>query len=95
MQANILKMSFLMAYLTILICVISGIPFITAIFRGIILLAVFSLTGFLMRWYFLNVIGSVEQEKEDSFQSSEREESTEEEDYNTSEQMENVEQGNY
>lgn len=61
MRGNILKMSFLLSYLTILVCVVSGIPFMTAVFRSIILMVVASLAGFLLRWYLLNVVTSVEQ----------------------------------
>jgi hypothetical protein len=50
MQGNILKLSFLMSYLTMLIGVVSGIPFMTALFRAILLMAVFSMAGFLIRW---------------------------------------------
>ena len=68
MQGNILKLSFLMAYLTMLIGVVSGIPFMTALFRSILLMAVFSMAGFLVRWYLLKVVTSVEPESMEKFE---------------------------
>lgn len=65
MQANIVKLSFLMSYLALLICVVSGIPFVAAVLRSVILLGVFSVLGFLMRWYMLNVVTSVEDKREE------------------------------
>lgn len=108
MQGNILKLSFLLSYLTMLICVVSGIPFMTALFRSIILMVFFSLVGFLMRWYFLKMIMSLEPERmekfeemgleEESFEeeSVEKEsvekESSEEEETSQPSEAENVEQ---
>ncbi len=103
MQGNILKLSFLLSYLTMLICVVSGIPFMTALFRSIILMVFFSLVGFLMRWYFLKMIMSLEPERmekfeemgpeEESFEEeSSEEESSEEEETSQPSEAENVEQ---
>lgn len=103
MQGNILKLSFLLSYLTMLICVVSGIPFMTALFRSIILMVLFSLVGFLMRWYFLKMVVSVEPERmekfeemgpeEESFEEeSSEEESSEEEETSQPSEAENVEQ---
>jgi hypothetical protein len=61
MQVNIVKLSFLLSYLTLLICVVSGIPFMTAFFRSIILMVVFSFIGFFLRWFLLNTISSLEE----------------------------------
>jgi hypothetical protein len=63
MEGNILKLSFLMAYLAMLICVVSGIPFMTSLFRSILLLTLFSLAGFALRWYLLKMVGSIEPDK--------------------------------
>jgi len=103
MQGNILKLSFLLSYLTMLICVVSGIPFMTALFRSIILMVFFSLVGFLMRWYFLKMVMSVEQERMEKFEEmgpeeesseeeSSEEESSEEEETSQPSVAENVEQ---
>ncbi len=103
MQGNILKLSFLLSYLTMLICVVSGIPFMTALFRSIILMVFFSLVGFLMHWYFLKMVMSVEPERmekfeemgpeEESFEEeSSEEESSEEEETSRPSVAENVEQ---
>jgi len=103
MQGNILKLSFLLSYLMMLICVVSGIPFMTALFRSIILMVFFSLVGFLMRWYFLKMVMSVEPERmekfeemgpeEESFEEeSSEEESSEEEETSQPSVAENVEQ---
>ncbi|OGF99887.1 MAG: hypothetical protein A3F83_05750 [Candidatus Glassbacteria bacterium RIFCSPLOWO2_12_FULL_58_11] len=62
MQSNILKISFLMSYLTMLICVVSGIPFVTSLFRSIILMAIFSLAGLLIRWWMLRMISGLGEE---------------------------------
>jgi len=61
MQVNIVKLSFLLSYLTLLVCVVSGIPFMTALFRSIILMVVFSFIGFFLRWFLLNTISSLEE----------------------------------
>ena len=98
MQGNILKLSFLLSYLTMLICVVSGIPFTTALFRSIILMVFFSLVGFLMRWYFLKMVVSVEPERMEKFEEmgpeeeSVEEESSEEEETSQPSEAENVEQ---
>jgi len=103
MQGNILKLSFLLSYLTMLICVVSGIPFMTALFRSIILMVFFSLVGFLMRWYFLKMVMSVEPERMEKFEEmgpeeesseeeSSEEESSEEEETSQPSVAENVEQ---
>lgn len=98
MQGNILKLSFLLSYLTMLICVVSGIPFMTALFRSIILMVLFSLVGFLMRWYFLRVVMSIEPERMEKFEEmgpeeeSSEEESSEEEETSQPSEAENVEQ---
>jgi|GEM_PF-3054505 hypothetical protein len=95
MQGNILKLSFLMSYITMLICVVSGIPFMTALFRSIILMAIFSLVGFLMRWYFLKVVTSVELERMEKFEEmGPEEESFKEEETSQPSVAENVEQNN-
>ncbi len=95
MQGNILKLSFLMSYLTMLICVVSGIPFMTALFRSIILMAIFSLVGFLIRWYFLKVVMSVELERMEKFEEmGPEEESFKEEETSRPSVAENVEQNN-
>ncbi|MEA2062824.1 MAG: hypothetical protein U9P14_03925 [Gemmatimonadota bacterium] len=59
MQSNILKLSFMLSYLTLLVCMASGIPFMTALFRTMILMLVFSGAGLFMRWYLLRLIESV------------------------------------
>ncbi|MFH1068814.1 MAG: hypothetical protein V1794_04255 [Candidatus Glassbacteria bacterium] len=63
MEGNILKLSFLMSYLTMLICVVSGIPFMTALFRSILLLTLFSLAGFALRWYLLKMVEGIEPDR--------------------------------
>lgn len=63
MEGNILKLAFLMAYLAMLICVVSGIPFMTSLFRAILLLVLFGLAGYALRWYLLKVISSIEPDK--------------------------------
>ena len=103
MQGNILKLSFLLSYLTMLICVVSGIPFMTALFRSIILMVLFSLAGFLMRWYFLKMVMGVEPERMEKFEEmgleeesveeeSVEKESSEEEETSQPSVAENVEQ---
>jgi len=59
-HGNILKLSFLISYLALLICVVIGIPFMTCVFRAIILMCVFSLLGYSFRWFLLHVVSSVE-----------------------------------
>lgn len=95
MQGNILKLSFLMSYLTMLIGVVSGIPFMTALFRSILLMAIFSLAGFLMRWYFMKVVTGVEMERMEKFEEvGPEEESIEEEETSQPGPAENVEENN-
>lgn len=62
-HGNILKMSFLMSYLAMLICVASGIPFMTCVFRSVILMTLFALAGYAFRWFLLSVVSSVEPEE--------------------------------
>lgn len=59
-HGNILKMSFLMSYLALLICLVSGIPFMTCVFRSIILMTVFTLAGYGFRWFLYNMVSGVE-----------------------------------
>ncbi|MBW7997460.1 MAG: hypothetical protein FVQ81_12970 [Candidatus Glassbacteria bacterium] len=59
-QGNILKLSFLMSYLALLICMVSGIPFMTCVFRSIILMTLFALAGYAFRWFLLSVVSSVQ-----------------------------------
>lgn len=59
-QGNILKLSFLISYLALLICVVGGLPFMTAVFRSVIMMSVFALIGYAFRWYLLHVISSIE-----------------------------------
>lgn len=58
-QGNILKLSFLISYLALLICVVGGLPFMTAVFRSVILMSVFALIGYAFRWYLLHLVSSV------------------------------------
>ena len=62
-QGNILKLSFLMSYLALLICVVIGIPFMTCVFRAIVLMCIFSIMGYALRWFLYHVVSSVEPEK--------------------------------
>ena len=96
MQNNILKISFLMSYLTMLICVVSGIPFVTSLFRSIILLAIFSLAGLLIRWWMLRMItGLGDEVKAESFSSESYEEAVPgEDDFAKTEYEENLEESN-
>jgi len=97
MQGNILKMSFLLCYLTMLIGVVSGIPFMTALFRSILLMVVFSLAGLLMRWYFLKVVTSVKSEGMEKFEEPVPEEESLEEEATgqpSAPEAENVEESN-
>ena len=59
-QGNILKLSFLISYLALLICVVVGIPFMTSVFRAIVLMCVFALMGYSFRWFLLHVVSSVQ-----------------------------------
>ena len=59
METNVLKLAFLLSYLAMLICLASGIPFMTALFRAIVLMVFFSAVGLMLRWYLLKLIGSV------------------------------------
>jgi len=60
MEVNVIKLAFLLSYLTLLICLVSGIPFMTGLFRAAILMVVFSSVGLVLRWYFLKLISSVQ-----------------------------------
>jgi hypothetical protein len=60
MEANVIKLAFLLAYLSLLVCVVSGIPFITALLRSLLMLVVFSMVGFFLRLFLLRTISSVE-----------------------------------
>ena len=96
MQGNILKISFLMSYLTMLICFVSGIPFVTSLFRSIILMAIFSLAGLLIRWWMLRMISGIgEEPKAERFNTESYEEAAPgEEDYTKTEYEENLEESN-
>lgn len=96
MQNNILKISFLMSYLTMLICVVSGIPFVTSLFRSIILMAIFSLAGLLIRWWMLRMITGIGEETKPESYSTESygEAAPGEEDYTKTEYEENLEESN-
>ena len=59
-QGNILKLSFLISYLALLICVVVGIPFMTCVFRAIVLMSIFSVMGYAFRWFLLSVVSSVQ-----------------------------------
>lgn len=60
MEVNVIKLAFLLSYMTLLICLVSGIPFMTALFRAVILMVVFSSIGLILRWYLLKLISSVQ-----------------------------------
>ena len=60
MEVNILKLAFLLSYLTMLICLVSGVPFMTSMFRAIILMVIFSAIGLALRWYLLKMITSLQ-----------------------------------
>ncbi len=60
MEFNILKLAFLLGYLSLLVCVVSGIPFLTALFRSVLVTVIFSLLGFFVRLYLLRLVSSVE-----------------------------------
>ena len=96
MESNILKLAFLMAYLAMLICVVSGIPFMTSLFRSILLLVLFGLAGFGLRWYLLKVVTGIELEKPAGFGETESYDETfgaeESEQQETDYNLENVEQ---
>jgi len=59
MEVNVIKLAFLLSYLTMLICLVNGIPFMTALFRSIILMVIFSAIGLVLRWYLLRMVGSI------------------------------------
>ncbi|MEA1997152.1 MAG: hypothetical protein U9N45_05910 [Gemmatimonadota bacterium] len=60
MQSNIIKLAILLSYLTMLICMISGIPFMTTFFRAIILMVVFIFIGFFLHAFLNRLIDSME-----------------------------------
>ena len=60
MEMNILKLSFLLGYLAMLVCVVSGIPFLTALFRSVLVTVIFSLLGFFVRLFILRLVSNVE-----------------------------------
>ncbi|MCE5271632.1 hypothetical protein LLH00_10160 [bacterium] len=60
MEFNILKLAFLLGYLSLLVCVVSGIPFLTALFRSVLVTVIFSLLGFFIRLFLLRLVNSVE-----------------------------------
>jgi hypothetical protein len=76
-QGNILKLSFLLSYLALLICVVGGIPFMTAVFRAVILMTVFTLVGYGFRWYLLHVVSSVQIDEPSRFMGDEQEDNGE------------------
>ncbi len=76
-QGNILKLSFLISYLALLICVVGGLPFMTAVFRSIILMTVFALIGYSFRWYLLRVVTSVQPDEPAQFMADEQDEYSE------------------
>jgi hypothetical protein len=76
-QGNILKLSFLLSYLALLICVVGGIPFMTAVFRSVILMTVFTLVGYGFRWYLLHVVSSVQPEEPTRFMGDDQEDHSE------------------
>ena len=79
MEVNVIKLAFLLSYLTMLICLFSGIPFMTALFRAVILMVVFSCVGLVLRWYYLKLIGSIQVKARPSPEALEEWESTEQE----------------
>ena len=60
MQSNIIKISFLLSYLTMLICVVSGIPFLTALLRSVMLMILLCGIGFFLRYTLMSIVTSVE-----------------------------------
>lgn len=72
----------------------------TALFRSIILMALFTLAGFLIRWYFLKVVTSIEPGRMEKFEEMVPEEEGVEEELIEGEEpglpgvAENVEQNN-
>ncbi|MBN2290600.1 MAG: hypothetical protein JXQ83_14795 [Candidatus Glassbacteria bacterium] len=79
MEVNVIKLAFLLSYLTLLICLVSGIPFMTALFRSIILMVIFSSTGLALRWYLLKMITTLQVTSHPGKQISEEWETPEEE----------------
>ena len=59
METNIIKLAFLLSYLAMLICLASGIPFMTSLFRAIVLMVSFSAVGLMLRWYLMKLFSSV------------------------------------
>ena len=59
MEINVIKLAFLLSYLTMLVCLVSGVPFMTSLLRSLTLMVVFSATGLLLRWYLLRMISSL------------------------------------
>ncbi len=76
-QGNILKLSFLLSYLALLICVVGGIPFMTAVFRSVTLMTVFTVAGYGFRWYLLHVVSSVQPEEPAKFMGDDQEDHSE------------------
>lgn len=70
MEFNILKLAFLLGYLSLLVCVVSGIPFLTALFRSVLVTVIFSLLGFFVRLYLLRLVNSVEKRSLAEFEHS-------------------------
>jgi len=65
---------------------------LTALFRAIILMILISLVGFIVRWYLLNIITSLEPERVERFEEmAPEEESLEEEEASQPSAAENVE----
>ena len=60
MEFNIVKLAFLLGYLAMLVCVVSGIPFLTALFRSVLVTVIFSLMGLFVRMFLMRIVGSVE-----------------------------------
>jgi len=70
MEFNILKLAFLLGYLSLLVGVVSGIPFLTALFRSVLVVVIFSLLGFFIRMYLLRLVNSVESRIASGFEGS-------------------------
>jgi hypothetical protein len=79
MEVNIIKLAFLLSYLTMLICLVSGVPFMTAMFRSIILMVIFCATGLALRWYLLKMITSLQLSAQSRGEVSDSWETTEQE----------------
>lgn len=60
MEFNIIKLAFLLGYLALLVCVVNGIPFLTALFRSVLVTVIFSLIGFFLRLFLIRIVSSVE-----------------------------------